>query len=96
MSDDALGSWEDHPKADDPDFWRSWSDHWRERTEHWMARQAETELERDAGRKQLEGAVATLTTISEVLDRGTADERKLATIRRLVNAALASPTAGGQ
>lgn len=38
------------------------------------------------------GAVETLDAIARVLDRGTADERKLATITRLVNA---RPTAAG-
>lgn len=42
--------------------------------------------------EQLRGAVDALEQIARVLDRGTADERKLATINRLVHAALASPS----
>lgn len=44
---------------------------------------------------QLAGAVGTLDAIARVLDRGIPDDRKLATVVRLVNEAR-STTAGGQ
>jgi hypothetical protein len=44
---------------------------------------------------QLASAVETLDQIDRVLDRGIPDERKLATIRRLVDGTLALPTNGG-
>lgn len=43
---------------------------------------------------QLQAAVRALESIGRVLERGTADSRKLATIRRLVDAALPSNPGG--
>jgi uncharacterized protein YaiI (UPF0178 family) len=42
------------------------------------------------------GAVGTLDTIAEVLDRGIPDDRKLTTVVRLINAARGNAPAGGQ